>query len=62
MLLAELYIVSALRGRGLGRQLLTAAMRHARGRGVTPLDHSYVPSTVGELVVAESELRREDGE
>ncbi len=31
--LAELYVVPARRGRGLGRALLEAAMAHARGRG-----------------------------
>jgi ribosomal protein S18 acetylase RimI-like enzyme len=36
--LAELYVVPALRGRGLGRALLEAAMDVARGRGADRMD------------------------
>jgi ribosomal protein S18 acetylase RimI-like enzyme len=36
--LAELYVVPALRGRGLGRVLLEAAMELARGRGADRMD------------------------
>ncbi len=36
--LAELYVVPRLRGRGLGRALLTAAMGHARDRGADHMD------------------------
>lgn len=36
--LAELYVQPARRGIGLGRQLLTAAMRHASERGATYMD------------------------
>lgn len=36
--LAELYVRPTMRGRGLGRQLLTAAMRHASERGATYMD------------------------
>ncbi len=36
--LAELYVRPAVRGRGLGRALLLAAMRHARQRGATYMD------------------------
>ena len=31
--LAELYIVPAMRGKGLGRALMSGALEHARGRG-----------------------------
>jgi ribosomal protein S18 acetylase RimI-like enzyme len=36
--LAELYVVSARRGQGLGRALLEAAMAHARERGADYMD------------------------
>ncbi len=36
--LAELYVVPALRGGGLGRALMTAAMTLARGRGADHMD------------------------
>lgn len=36
--LAELYVRPGLRGRGLGRRLLAAAMRHASERGATYMD------------------------
>lgn len=36
--LAELYVVPELRGRGLGRALLEAAMEHARERGAAHID------------------------
>ena len=36
--LAELYVRPAMRGRGLGRALLEAAMRHASERGATYMD------------------------
>lgn len=36
--LAELYVVPALRRRGLGRALLTAAIAHARERGADHMD------------------------
>lgn len=36
--LAELYVVPALRGRGIGRALLDAAMELARGRGADHMD------------------------
>lgn len=36
--LAELYVVPALRGRGLGRALLEAALDHARERGADHMD------------------------
>lgn len=36
--LEELYVVPAMRGRGLGRVLLEAAMEEARGRGATHMD------------------------
>jgi ribosomal protein S18 acetylase RimI-like enzyme len=36
--LAELYVRPALRGRGLGRRLLAATMRHASERGATYMD------------------------
>ncbi len=36
--LAELYVAPALRGRGLGRALMTAAMTLARGRGADHMD------------------------
>lgn len=36
--LEELYVVPALRGHGIGRALLEAAMEMARGRGATHID------------------------
>jgi ribosomal protein S18 acetylase RimI-like enzyme len=36
--LAELYVAPSLRGRGLGRALLQAAIEHARGRGADHMD------------------------
>jgi ribosomal protein S18 acetylase RimI-like enzyme len=36
--LAELYVVPALRGHGLGRELMTAAMELARDRGASYMD------------------------
>lgn len=36
--LAELYVAPALRGQGLGRALMEAAMREARGRGADTMD------------------------
>ena len=36
--LAELYVVPDQRGRGLGRQLMLAAMEHARARGADTMD------------------------
>lgn len=36
--LAELYVAPALRGRGLGRALMEAALRAARGRGADTMD------------------------
>jgi ribosomal protein S18 acetylase RimI-like enzyme len=36
--LAELYVVPELRGRGIGRKLLQAALEHARDRGADRMD------------------------
>src|SRR5215469_15896840 len=36
--LAELYVAPARRGRGLGRALMEAALREARGRGADTMD------------------------
>jgi ribosomal protein S18 acetylase RimI-like enzyme len=36
--LAELYVIPARRGRGLGRQLMEAALREARDRGADSMD------------------------
>ncbi len=36
--LAELYVVPASRGQGLGRALMEAALRHARDRGADTMD------------------------
>lgn len=36
--LAELYVVPARRGEGLGRELMRAALREARGRGADTMD------------------------
>jgi ribosomal protein S18 acetylase RimI-like enzyme len=36
--LAELYVIPARRGRGLGRQLMEAALREARARGADSMD------------------------
>jgi ribosomal protein S18 acetylase RimI-like enzyme len=45
--LAELYVVPQLRGRGLGRALMQAAIEHARGREAT-----YMELSTGEQDVA----------
>jgi ribosomal protein S18 acetylase RimI-like enzyme len=52
--LAELYIRPRLRGRGLGRQLLTAAMRHAHGRGATYMDLTTTNQDAAAVALYES--------
>jgi ribosomal protein S18 acetylase RimI-like enzyme len=52
--LAELYVRPALRGRGLGRQLLTAAMDHARERGATYMDLATTNQDTAAVALYES--------
>jgi ribosomal protein S18 acetylase RimI-like enzyme len=52
--LAELYVRPQLRGRGLGRQLLTAAMRHARERGATYMDLTTTNQDTAAVALYES--------
>jgi ribosomal protein S18 acetylase RimI-like enzyme len=51
---AELYIVPARRGRGLGRALLLAAMEHARERGATHMELGTGESDVAARALYES--------
>lgn len=52
--LAELYVRPALRGQGLGRQLLTAAMRHASERGASYMDLTTTNQDVAAMALYES--------
>jgi ribosomal protein S18 acetylase RimI-like enzyme len=52
--LAELYVRPELRGQGLGRRLLTAAMDHAVARGATYLDLSTTSADVAAVALYES--------
>jgi ribosomal protein S18 acetylase RimI-like enzyme len=52
--LAELYVRPPLRGRGLGRQLLTAAMRHASERGATYMDLATTNQDIAAVALYES--------
>jgi ribosomal protein S18 acetylase RimI-like enzyme len=52
--LAELYIRPELRGQGLGRRLLTAAMRHARERGATYMDLTTTNQDTAAVALYES--------
>lgn len=52
--LAELYVRPELRGRGLGRHLLTAAMRHARERGATYMDLTTTNQDTAAVALYES--------
>jgi ribosomal protein S18 acetylase RimI-like enzyme len=52
--LAELYVVPALRGRGLGRRLLTAAMHHANERGATYMDLTTTNQDTAAMALYES--------
>jgi ribosomal protein S18 acetylase RimI-like enzyme len=51
---AELYVVPARRGRGLGRALLLAAMEHARERGATHMELGTGESDVAARALYES--------
>jgi ribosomal protein S18 acetylase RimI-like enzyme len=52
--LAELYVRPDLRGQGLGRRLLTAAMDHAVDRGATYLDLSTTSADTAAVALYES--------
>lgn len=52
--LAELYVVPARRGNGLGRALLEAAMAHARARGADYMDLGTGESDVAARALYES--------
>jgi ribosomal protein S18 acetylase RimI-like enzyme len=52
--LAELYIRPALRGQGLGRQLLTAAMTYAARRGAHHMDLSTTNEDTAAVALYES--------
>ncbi|WP_018502777.1 GNAT family N-acetyltransferase [Parafrankia discariae] len=52
--LAELYIRPELRGRGLGRILLTATMEHASRRGATYMDLTTTNADVAAVALYES--------
>jgi ribosomal protein S18 acetylase RimI-like enzyme len=52
--LAELYVRPPLRGRGLGRRLLTAAMHHASERGATYMDLTTTNQDTAALALYES--------
>jgi ribosomal protein S18 acetylase RimI-like enzyme len=52
--LAELYIVPALRGHGLGRRLLEASLDFARGRGATYMDLGTADTDVAARALYES--------
>jgi ribosomal protein S18 acetylase RimI-like enzyme len=52
--LAELYVRPPLRNRGLGRQLLTAAMRHASERGATYMDLATTNQDTAAVALYES--------
>jgi ribosomal protein S18 acetylase RimI-like enzyme len=52
--LAELYVRPPMRGLGLGRQLLTAAMRYASERGATSMDLATTNQDVAAIALYES--------
>ncbi|HUA06052.1 MAG TPA: GNAT family N-acetyltransferase [Solirubrobacteraceae bacterium] len=52
--LAELYVVPAMRGRGLGRALMNAAMRFARERGADYMDLGTAETDVAARSLYES--------
>ncbi len=52
--LAELYVRPQLRGRGLGRLLLTAAMRHASEGGATYMDLTTTNQDTAAMALYES--------
>jgi len=52
--LAELYVRPPRRGRGLGRALLTAAMRHASERGATYMDLATTNQDTAAVALYES--------
>ncbi|MBM9466330.1 GNAT family N-acetyltransferase [Nakamurella leprariae] len=52
--LAELYVRPDLRGQGLGRRLLTAAMDHAVDRGATSMDLSTTSADTAAVALYES--------
>ncbi|MCK9930956.1 GNAT family N-acetyltransferase [Frankia sp. Mgl5] len=52
--LAELYVRPALRGRGLGRILLTATMEHASRRGATYMDLTTTNADTAAVALYES--------
>lgn len=52
--LAELYVRPGVRGRGLGRALLEAAMRHASGRGATYMDLATTNQDTAAMALYES--------
>ena len=60
--LAELYVVPELRGRGLGRALLEAALAHARDRGADFIDLGTSEDDVAARALYEScGFRRTEG-
>jgi ribosomal protein S18 acetylase RimI-like enzyme len=52
--LAELYVVPAMRGHGLGRSLMNAAMEFARGRGADYMDLGTAETDVAARALYES--------
>jgi ribosomal protein S18 acetylase RimI-like enzyme len=52
--LAELYVSPPLRGRGLGRRLLTAAMHHASERGAVYMDLTTTNQDTAAMALYES--------
>ena len=52
--LEELYVAPAMRGRGLGRALLEAAMEEARGRGADHIDLGTSEDDVARAALYES--------